>query len=243
MSTPSYSELTAAIRQEGEGILTSGRQDLDLPVKTCGDWLMHDLLLHVGRVYTRAGTLVGERLTTEQEYPSAPPEGTEPVDYLSHALEELVEALTSADPDTPVWNWSSEPDTAAFWARRMAHESAVHRYDAQRAHGLAQPIDADLAHDGLDELVDVIVPRVISRDGLTLPEATLCFHATDEGEWGLRLGPAGLERLHVVKSSDVTVRGTASALLLAAYGRVRWTSLDVEGNAELLDTWSQTLTF
>jgi hypothetical protein len=41
----------------------------------------------------------------------------------------------------------------------------------------------------------------------------------------------------------VTARGTASALLLAALNRVPWTSLEVEGNASLLDAWSKSLTF
>ena len=41
----------------------------------------------------------------------------------------------------------------------------------------------------------------------------------------------------------MTVRGTPSALLLAAYNRVRWTSLEAEGDTALLDEWSQLLKF
>lgn len=243
MTTPSYSELTAFVRSEGEQILAAGRLGLDVPVRTCGRWKMRNLLLHVGRVYRRAATLLGERVTSEVAYPSPPPRGTEPVDYLDDALGELVEALKSCDPDTPVWNWSQDPDVAAFWARRMAHESAVHRYDAQRAHGLAQPVDADLAHDGLDELVDVLLPRILTRDEPALPAATYAFTATDEGTWSVRLGPEGVQRLDVAKDPDVTARGTASALLLATYGRVRWTSLEVDGDANLLAAWSKSLKF
>src|SRR5947209_460255 len=125
----------------------------------------------------------------------------------------------------------------------MAHESSVHRYDAQRAHGVAQPIDADLAHDGLDELIDLLLPRIIKRDAPTLPEATFAFVATDEGEWFVRLGSDGAQRLGTAKSPDVTARGTASALLLAAYARVRWTSLEVDGDATRLDEWSDAIRF
>ena len=243
MTTPSYSELVAFVRGEGEGILSAGRLGLDVPVKTCGRWKMRDLLLHVGRVYTRAGTLVGERQTTKMDYPPAPPRGTDPLVYLDEALDHLVHALGDADPDTPAWNWSSEPDVAAFWARRMAHESGVHHFDAQRAHGLAQPVDADLAHDGMDELIDLILPRIRERDGKELPEATYCFTATDDGFWPVRLGPDGIERLDVAKDPDVTVRGTASALLLAAYNRVNWTSLEVEGDMAALEAWSRAMKF
>lgn len=243
MTTPGYNELCATVRREGEGIVAAGRIATDVAVKTCGDWTMHDLLVHVGRVYHRAAALVSERCTTAQDAPEAPPADVDAVGYLSEALDELVDALSSADPETPVWNWSDEPDVAAFWARRMAHESTVHRYDAQRAHGLAQPIDADVAHDGMDELVDVLLKRVVSRDSVTLPTATYLFAATDGGTWPLRLSGETIERLDVAKEPDVTARGTTSAVLLGAYGRVKWASLEVEGDAALLDAWSAAVRF
>jgi uncharacterized protein (TIGR03083 family) len=204
--TPSYSELVAAVRGEGEAIIAAGSVGLDTPVPTCGDWTVRDLLVHVGRVYHRAAGLVAERVTAERGYPPTPPDDVDAVDYLRDALDELVEALGSAEADTPVWNWSDEPQVAAFWARRMAHESAVHRYDAQRAQGLAQPIDADLAHDGMDELVDVLLPRIVTRDSPALPDAVFAFAAADDGEWLVQTGAAGVERLPASKTPDVTVR-------------------------------------
>jgi uncharacterized protein (TIGR03083 family) len=242
-NTPSYSELVASIRKEGEAVLAAARFGVETTVPTCEGWEVDDLLLHLGRVYCRAAALVSERSTTQQDYPPEPPADTDPIDYVTDALDDLVEALTSAEPDTPVWNWSGESQTAAFWARRMAHESAVHRYDAQRAHGVAQPIDDDLARDGLDEMIDVLLPRIVERDDVTLPSASFLLTAADDGDWAVRLGPDGVERLDVLKEPDVTVRGTPSALLLAAYNRIRWTSLEAEGDTALLDEWSQLLKF
>ncbi len=243
MATPSYSELVASIRKEGEAILAAARFGVEAEVPACDGWEVDDLLLHLGRVYCRAATLVSERSTTQQDYPPEPAAGTDPIEWLTDALDDLIEALSSADPDTPVWNWSGDSQTAAFWARRMAHESAVHRYDAQRAHGVAQPIDDDLARDGLDEMLAILLPRIVARDGVTLPSATFLFAAADEGEWPVRVGPDGVERPVVSKDPDVTVRGTPSALLLASYNRVKWTSLEVEGDATLLDSWSELLKF
>ena len=243
MDTPSYSELIATIRKEGEAILATARFGVAEAVPTCEGWEVDDLLLHLGRVYCRAATLVSDRSTTQQDYPPEPAPGTDPIGYVTDALDDLVEALSSADADTPVWNWSGESQTAAFWARRMAHESAVHRYDAQRAHGVAQPVDDDLARDGLDEMIDILLPRIVARDAVKLPEATYLFTASDDGEWPVRLGPEGVERLDVAKEPDVTVRGTPSALLLGCYNRIKWTSLEVEGDAALLDSWSQLLKF
>jgi hypothetical protein len=41
----------------------------------------------------------------------------------------------------------------------------------------------------------------------------------------------------------VTVHGTTSALLLASYSRVPWTSLETEGDADLLAAWTKTMNF
>lgn len=243
MTTPAYPELLSAVRREGEAILAAAGQGLDVAVPTCGDWRMPDLLKHIGSVYHRAATIVGTRATDSVAWREPSPDIEDPVAYFRDSLDDLVQALSEAEPDSPAWNWAGEPPVAAFWARRMTHESTVHRYDAQRAHGVAQPIDADLAHDGLDELVDLILPRIIKRDSPQLPEASYSFVATDEGAWHLRLGDGGAERLDAVKEPDVVVRATASALLLAAYARVKWTSLEIEGDQGLLDQWSAAIRF
>jgi uncharacterized protein (TIGR03083 family) len=242
VSTPSYNELVAAVRQEGEGIVSATRQGLQLTVPTCGEWTLRDLSQHVGSIYAYVSRIVGERLTSSPGERPAAPDDVDPVEFLAHSLDELVEALAGCEPATPVWNWSAEPDEAAFWARRMAHESSVHRFDAQRAHGVAQPVDADMAADGLDELIEVIAPRAIGRNGVD-GEHTYAFHATDEGEWTLRLTAEALERLATVKAPDVTARGTASALFLAACNRVPWSSLEIDGDTEALDLWSRAMSF
>jgi uncharacterized protein (TIGR03083 family) len=244
VTAPVFSEHVAAVRGEGEQILAAaGQGGLDVPVPTCGDWTMRDLLVHVGSVYHRAGTVVGERATAPVAWQQPADDIEDPVGHLSDALDELIHALSDADADTPVWNWSGDDQVAGFWARRMAHESAVHRYDAQRAHGVAQPIDDDLAYDGMDELVDVILPRIVTRDELTLPSQSYTFSALDDGAWHVALDEAGVHRLDALKDPDVVVRATASGLLLGAYARVPWTSLDVEGDDQALARWTDTFKF
>lgn len=238
MTTPSYAELVAAVRQESEALLAAARTDLDAPVPTCGDWQLADLLAHVTGVFTWVSAILLDR-APDRPLRMEEPTPAEPAGAFENALEELIGVLGDADAETPAWNWSGDNLTASFWARRMAHEVAVHRFDAQRAQGVAQPIDPELATDGLDELVDLIVPRVAKRrTGGTPPDGTYLFCATDEGEWPLRVEDGALSRLELARDPDVTVRGTASALLLAAYGRVPWSSLEVDGDATLLDGWS-----
>lgn len=243
MTTPPYAELVAFVRSEGEAIVSASRQGLDASVPTCGDWTVADLCRHVGRTYGRVAHIVAERSTSATDFWPEPPDGAGIVEWVAESLDELVTALTGCDPDTPVWNWTGSSYLAAFWARRMAHESAVHRYDAQRAFGVAQPVDTDLAADGLDEFIDVLGPRMVERDQLSPEPATYRFASTDGEAWQVRLDDSGVSRADADAVADVTVRGTTSALLLAAYNRVPWSSLEVDGDAGALDRWSATLRF
>lgn len=241
--TPAYPELVAAVRREGSGLLAAAALGADAEIPSCPGWTVGDLVVHVGRIYRRVATLISTRATSRLDHEPELPEG-EPIEVVGELLDDLVDQFGEADPDTPVWNWSEGPDVAAFWARRMAHESAVHRFDAQRAHGVAEPVDGELAADGVDELLDVLVPRVLSRDGTSLPDGGLCLVAEqDGGEWRLRLGPDGAERLDVAPAGATTVTGTTSALLLALYGRVPWDSLQVSGDADLVRGFTDAIRF
>ena len=69
----------------------------------------------------------------------------------------LVEELDATPPDTEVWTWFDADHTAGFVSRRCAHELAVHRYDAQSTSRACTPIASELAEDGIDEVLDVLV--------------------------------------------------------------------------------------
>jgi uncharacterized protein (TIGR03083 family) len=243
MTTPAYAELVSAVRREGEGLAAAAGMGLEPRVPACHDWNVEALVVHVSRVYARIARVVSTRAT---ESPQSAPElpAGEPIAVFTDLLDELVSALAECDADTPLWNWEpGAPQTALFWARRMAHESSVHRFDAQAAHGVMQPIDSELANDGIDELVDVIAARVYSRDEVTGPTGTVSFRSSEADTWQLQLEAKGIRRIDVISEPDVTVSGTSSALLLAAYARIPWTSLDVSGDSDLLDRWSTAMNF
>jgi uncharacterized protein (TIGR03083 family) len=216
---------------------------LDAAVPTCEGWDVEALLHHVSSVYARIARMVSTRATEALQTPAVVPDG-EPIEVFRDLLDSVVATLSECEPDTPVWNWApTAPQTATFWARRMAHESSVHRFDAQAAHGVMQPIDADLAADGLDEMIDAIAPRVYGRDNVAGPSGTVRLSSTEHDSWHLRLEPDGPHRTDVVTEPNVTASGTSSALLLAAYGRIPWTSLELTGDADLLKRWSAAMNF
>ena len=65
----------------------------------------------------------------------------------------LVETLSTADPGLVCATFMDAPSPLAFWARRQAHETAIHRADAESASGLRPEYDPEFAADGIDELI------------------------------------------------------------------------------------------
>src|ERR687892_1468884 len=203
---------------------------------------------HVGRVYRRTASWVAG--DGSRELPRAP-EGAVVVDWARAGLDELLAALDKAgepEPGATVATWAGD-QPAIFWPRRMAVETAVHRWDAETAVGDARPLGTDLALDGVDELFAVIVPwRGAQELADEAAGRTMHLHATDvpsdeagQGEWLVTIGPEGLAVEHVHAQGDVGLRGTAADLLLLLYNRVPAERCDVFGDAMLLERWRTTV--
>jgi hypothetical protein len=114
----------------------------------------------------------------------------------------------------------------------------VHRWDAQLSHGEPEAIESALASDGVDEVLDVMLPQ--RREWVTPRRVsageTYHFHRTDgPGEWVVRFAPEGpvVTREHV--KGDVALRGPASDLLLWLWHRIPTSRLEVFGDAALAD--------
>lgn len=200
-------------------------------------------MLHVGRVYRNVVNILETRAMSRPELPPKPGRDVDPIGYLADALDDLVTALTEIDPAAPVWNWSDQPQVAAFWPRRMAHESAVHRYDAQSAHGMCERIDVDLATDGIDELLGTILPMQLRTpvDGL---DGTMRLQATDaDATWLVQLTPGAATVSHGSGTADVSLSGPAYSLELVLYNRVDLDTVDVSGDPRLLEVWRERVRF
>ena len=239
----------ACLRSDARAITAAARAvDLDVPVAACPGWAMRDLVAHVAQVHRWVATIVWTRCTeavNPRSLASIPPDD-DVVDIYERGATELVTLLEDLEPNTPLWNWA-EPGDADFWFRRMAHETAVHRWDAEHAAGVATPITPTaLALDGIDELLDVLLTlRLKIEPG---PAATMHLHATDPGradgtgEWLVTIADAvTTTRGH--DKGDVALRGNASDLLLWAWGRMAATdpALEVYGDAAILTRWSETV--
>ena len=240
-----HAQHVAAIRTESDALATAARAaGVDVPVASCPEWKVIDLLGHVGRIQHWVTRIV----QTRPEPPGHnwrqddPPEPSEAIDWFADGATALADALASVAPDEAVWTWAPDHQ-ARFWARRMAHEVAVHRWDAQTAVGAPQPIDRELAVDGIQEAFDIMPARLAANPPSGGGE-TIHLHCTDgEGEWLLRLTPEGVDVTREHAKGDVAARGTASDLLLLVWGRIEPDAVDVFGDAALLARWQDLTRF
>jgi len=134
--------------------VASGR--LDAPVPTCPDWTVRDLVSHVAHVYLHK---VANMTQMRDPEPWPPDFGdVAPLDLLDRGYRELRAEFDARPPDSGAHTWYKPDQTVRFWYRRMAQETVIHRVDAERAACVElAPIDADLAADGIDEVLRIFL--------------------------------------------------------------------------------------
>ncbi len=234
-----------SIRTDGAALVQAARvAGVDAVVPSCPDWRIADLLGHLGRIHRWVAQGIIDRSTRRDEHWSQaePPPPDERVDWFAAGVPMLADALAGAGPGVELWSWTPDK-TSGFWARRQAHETAVHRYDGQLAVGATEPIERMLAVDGIAELFDLI-PYWQWADRVRGTGETIHFHCADaDGEWLARLGADGLVITGEHAKGDVAARGLASDLMLFLYGRVGIDALDVFGDASLLAHWRELVTW
>ncbi|MFE7853693.1 maleylpyruvate isomerase family mycothiol-dependent enzyme [Streptomyces sp. NPDC057403] len=233
--------------------------DLSAIVPTCPDWTLEHLVLHMGGVLRWSGTLVRTRaqenvadeLVPRGDGPEAPGDAAELDAWLAEAGELVVDALREAGPDAKVWSWA-EDQTAAFWARRMAHEITVHRADATLAAGMPYDVAPDIAADAIDEWLEIV--RLMGRRGEAEQPlragGSMHLHATDaapeaNAEWLVEGTGDGIVWRRGHEKATVALRGPLTSMLLALYRRLPLDGpgLEVVGDRDVLEFWLDRATF
>ena len=220
----------AAIEAESAAFYAAlAAMPMNAPVPSCPGWAVEDLLFHLGSVHGFWAEITARQLLSPNEVEDQARLPT--VQLLAWARDRssrLQAALAATDPATRVWTWA-EAQNVAFILRRMAHETAVHRWDAELAAGQARPIEPELASDGVDEFLNVMLPE--PRFSSAPIDGSVHLHATDTpGEWLVRQQDGTLVVTAEHAKGDAALRGPASDLLLALWGRKGPDALEVIGD-------------
>jgi uncharacterized protein (TIGR03083 family) len=240
---------TEIVDQAGQLARDLAGADLSTPVPSCPGWSLGNLVRHVGGGHRWAEEIVRTRATgflpadQVRELDGDDSAGV-PAAWLVEGATRLADTLRAAGRGLAVW-CPLEGGTTSFWARRFAHETLVHRADANLAAGTGFAVPEDVALDAIDEWMDLdALPqhfeRAPQKRELLGPGRTLAFEATDTGAaWSVDLTGDVITWRRGNGRAAVTVRGSTTDLLLAIYRRkpVRGDGIEVLGDAELLDLW------
>ena len=190
--------------------------DVTVPVPTCPGWNVSQLARHVDGGQRWARDIVATRAAA------------------------LRATLTEAGPDAQMW-CPVDGGGSAFYARRFAYETAMHRADAALALGVEYTLDPDVAADAVDEWMQLgCMPFHFEvhpwMRELLAPGRTIGLHATDkDAHWLLDLTGDVIAWRRADESAAAEIRGPVTDLLLAIYRRRTVSGLDVTGDATLVD--------
>src|SRR5262249_55209864 len=122
-----HAELLAEADRFADALHTA---DLTLPVPTCPEWTIADLLAHFGFAHRWPPTIVERRSATlvqrhEVDDVDVPEDRDARAEWVRAGARRLGDAVRDAGPETAVWTWATDK-TAGFWLRRILHDTLVH---------------------------------------------------------------------------------------------------------------------
>ncbi|MFI2204936.1 maleylpyruvate isomerase family mycothiol-dependent enzyme [Streptomyces sp. NPDC020192] len=234
-----------------EGRLLAAAADAagtDAKVPTCPEWQVRDLLRHTGAVHRWAAGTVADRDTERRPFGDPPDlDGAELVDWYRDSHRLLVDTLAAAPADLECFTFLPEinPSPLAFWTRRQAHETTVHRYDAEAARGgtaspLAPDFTPDFAVDGIDELLRGFHARSRSRLRTEEPRVVRvrALDAGTDAVWTVRLSAEPPVTVRDADGeADAELSGPTEELYLALWNRGPLPN--VTGDRSLADLWRE----
>ena len=238
-----HAEFLDVVVAEAEALAAAARAvGPDAMVPATPEWTMSKLVKHAGTTHRWAMAVVasGQFASPADLDLGLPASDAEYPDWIERGAAQFREVVGATDATADCWSWGPDQH-AGFWSRRMAHETSMHRWDAETAVGEPRPIDPALAVDGIDErLVNLAASLGHSPTPVEILQGageTAHLHATDaEGEWLLRFGPEGMEITREHAKGDVAVRGAANDLLLYLVGRRGLDGLEVFGDIDVLES-------
>lgn len=191
---------------------------LDRPVPGCPGWTGEDLVRHTAIVFLHKAETIRTGERPSHGWPPVSVGSLPPGALLAHCYDRLIEQFDRHEPGDPAETWVADDQTVGFWIRRLTHETAIHRFDLEDAAGSTPtPMDADLAVDGIDEVLTVMLGRARPDPSASGEQVRL---EAGGRSWDVHLEPARavVDRDAVAHGGSV-VRADAEQMLLWLWGR------------------------
>lgn len=184
--------------------------DMDRVVPSCSLWDFYRLTDHLGNGNRWVTTAVREGHGFNNQELTAPRDPASLAAWFQSTAEEMAAAL-DVPPQTEAWTFTDlMPRTVGFWHRRRAHETRMHRWDAQNVLGAPDPFQADLAADAVTEVFELLAKGMVARGAAANPDVAVKVSAVDVGRsWTYGPGEPVAE-----------VCATASDLALRVWNRI-----------------------
>lgn len=229
---------------------------LEAQVPTCPEWTLLDLVQHLGRSHRRWAAAVAAgpadappAETASQGGPASSWAREALLAWSAESTEQLLSALRDSGAERGCWTWwggSQSPQTCGAVARHQVQHLAVHTYDAHVALGAAQPLPDEPALDGVEEFLFTCCATTAAWPH---DPCVVDYHVTDGRSWRLSLSADGARAARLPTpgtanammggddpdAAGASLRGTASELVLALYGRVPVDSLELDGDRGVFD--------
>ncbi len=211
---------------------------LETPVPNCPGWAVVDVLNHLasglGLAYpvamaTAPGTPT-ELVFSAVAWPTTAASGRAAIEQFSANLDGCIRAFEVADPNASCWTYAGS-GVAAFWFRRAAIETALHRIDVEEALATTTSMSAERTRDAIVETLEFALPFAITSTAA--PSGSLRVESDElDLRFDLEVGPA---------SPEANISGPGDVLLRALWGRQPADSdragFVIEGDAAVADEW------
>jgi len=206
--------------------------DLSRSVPTCPGWDVEDVVNHLTfglavaypAAVATAPTTESERVFVDVGRPAVYPEGRAALDAFATHMPECLQVFRTLDPQAACWTYAG-PGTAAFWFRRAAIETTLHRMDvAEALDAGATPLANDRAADAIMESLTFALPLAGSMVGTPDGQLVVDCSCFDDP---VSIGTG---------SAEATLTGAPSDVLNALWGRDR-DRVTIAGDRDVSRAW------
>ena len=236
-----YDRLLDVLAAEAETLAAAAEgQRPERQVPACPGLNLGETARHVGSTYrmTLSWLHDGRQPLTWQQNPAP---GESLPDFVRSGVEPLLDELALHSADDPCGTWWPEEANYGFWARRLAHETTVHRMDVQAAAMLPlDPVATDVLADGIDEVLSLwFVHRLRAMGVRGTRDGVVAIRAAGR-VWLASCGPTGSTSWRATpeeaEPADADVTGDPLTVYRWLWGRVADREVEVNGD---LDTIAQ----